>query len=241
MNSVRWLTAAICLSLPFAALAQEPPAGTPAPEAASGPFTVGKITVDKQAKTVRFPAAVNMVDGTVEYLLVTDKGKTHESLLSTAVSPYHLHIAMLLLGVQPSQEIKELPPEQLTSDSLKAAPELKGDKVDILISWKAGAEAREIRAEEWINNRLTHAPMAEGPWVYTGSSIYQKRFLAQEEGSIIALVTDPVALVNNPRAGRNDDTAWSVRKDKVLPTGTAVEVTFRLLASKTTPTTPSEK
>jgi hypothetical protein len=148
---------------------------------------------------------------------------------------------MLLLGVHSTQEIAELPPEQLTNDTLKAAPELKGDKVDVLVSWKQGGDPRQIRAEEWVNNRLTQAPMTAGPWIYTGSAIYQKRFLAQEEGSIVALVTDPVALINNPRPGRNDDTVWSVRNDKVPAAGTPVEITFQLLAEKPTTTQQSEK
>jgi hypothetical protein len=239
MKSVRWLAAAIFLPLLPGARAQDAPAKADAPETAEGPFTIGKITVDKKAASIRFPAAVNMTEGAVEYLLVTDKGKTHESLLSTAVSPFQLHVAMLLLGVQATKEIDALPPDQLTASSLKAAPELKGDKVEILIAWKADEARQEVRAEEWINSRLAKGPMTTGPWIYTGSAIYQKRFLAQEEGSIVALVKDPAALVNNPRPGHDDDSVWSVRKEKIPANGTPVEVTFRLLPKESAK--PSEK
>ena len=201
-------------------------------------FTVGKITVDKRARSVRFPATVNMAEGTLEYLLVTDKGKTHESLLAAPVSPYQLNIAMALLGARPTPEITEFPPEQLTANTLKSAPELTGDSVDILISWKEGGELRQVRAEEWIANRLTQAPMTAGAWKYTGSAIYQKRFLAEEEGSIVALVTDPAALINNPRDGNRDDTNWSAREDMVPAPGTPVEMTFQLLSNP--PTSPAQ-
>jgi len=230
----RWLVPAIFLALLFTASGQDHPTGTVPPQAGDGDFIMGKITVNKQAGTVRFPATVNMADGALEYLLVSDKGKTHESLFATAVAPFQLQVAMLLLGVTPTREIKDLPPEQINAEFLKGAPELKGDKVDVLVSWKSGADAQVIRAEEWVSNRLTHAPMTAGPWIYTGSAIYQKEFLAQEDGSIIALVTDPAALVNNPRPGHDDDSIWSVRNEKAPPVGTPVEITFRLLTTKST-------
>ncbi len=236
-----WLVCAVLLSLLFASSAQEPSASTGVPEGGGDSFTIGKITVDKRARTVRFPATVNLGDGALEYLLVTDKGKTHESLFATEVSTYKLNVAMLLLGVRPTAEITEFPPEQLTADSLKAMPELAGDKVDVLVSWKQGEDVRQVHAEEWIDNRQTQAPMATGPWIYTGSVIYQKRFLAEEEGSIVALVTDPVALVNNPRAGNRDDSIWSARNDRIPKAGTPVEITFQLLPDKTTsPTQPAK-
>lgn len=219
-----WLVAASALRC--VAAAQEHPGATSVATENGDLITLGKIIVDKQARTARFPATVNMAEGALEYLLVNDNGKTHESLFATAVSPFQLNIAMLLLGVTPTREVTELPPEQITAESLKNAPELKGDKVDILVSWKQGSQ---IPAEEWINNLLTKAPAARGPWIYTGSVIYEKRFLAQEVGSIIALATDPAALLNNPREGHTDDTVWSVRTGKVPAVGTPVEITFHVL------------
>ena len=216
-------------------------AGTGGPEGSSNRFTIGKISVDKRARTVRFPGTVNMAEGLLEYLLVTDQGKTHESLLATAVSPYQLNIAMLLLGARQTPEIADLPPEQITASTLKSAPELKGDSVDILVSWKDGGDPRQVRAEEWIDDRMAKAPMTTGPWTYTGSAIYQKRFLAQAEGSVVALVTDPAALINNPRDGNRDDTNWRARSGKVPAAGTPVEITFQFLSDPPTSQAQPEK
>jgi len=234
LSSSRALVAVMFLALLLPCSAKELPATAGLPDETGEIFTVGKITVDKRARTVRFPATVNMAEGVLEYLLVTDKGKTHESLLATAVSPYQLNIAMLLLGARPTPEITDLPPEQLTAGTLKSAPELAGDNADIFISWKHGGEQRKVRAEEWIDSLAAKAPMTVGPWIYTGSAIYQKRFLAQEEGSIVALVTDPAALINNPRPSNRDDTNWSARKDKIPATGTPVEIIFQLLSNPPT-------
>ena len=234
LSSGRALVAAMVLALLLPCSGKEPPSAASLPDESGESFTVGKITVDKRARTVRFPATVNMAEGVLEYLLVTDKGKTHESLLATAVSPYQMNIAMLLLGARPTPEITDLPPEQLTAGTLKSAPELAGDNVDVFVSWKDGDEQRKLRAEEWIDNLAAKAPMTAGPWTYTGSAIYQKRFLAQEEGSIVALVTDPAALINNPRPGNRDDTNWSARTGKVPAEGTPVEIIFQLLSNPPT-------
>jgi len=231
LSSGRALVAAMFLAMLLPCSAKELPSNAGLPDESGESFTVGKITVDKRARTARFPATVNMAEGTLEYLLVTDKGKTHESLLATAVSPYQLNIAMLLLGARPTPEITDLPPEQLSSGTLKSAPELAGDNVDVLVSWKDGGEPRQVRAEEWIDSRSAQAPMTTGPWIYTGSAIFQKRFLAQEEGSIAALVTDPAALLNNPRPGNRDDTNWSARKGTVPAEGTPVEILFQFLSN----------
>jgi len=236
---MRRIFPAIYLALLVAAPAQDSPAPTPSP--AASVYKIGKITVDKNARTVRFPATVQMAEGALEYLLVTEEGKTHESLFVTKVAPYQLHVAMLLLGAQPSQEIKELPPVQLTAAALNSAPELKGDDVQILVSWNMEGTQRQVHAEEWVHNLRTKTTMIPGPWLYTGSAIYQKRFIAQEEGSIVALITDATALINNPRPGHSDDSIWAVAKAGVPPINTPVEITFLLQKTHAVPQSPLSK
>src|SRR5438552_3190465 len=67
------------------------PAGatdSPLKQIGPGLFEIGPVKFDKNAKTVSFPAAVNQTAGVIEYFLVTAEGKTHESLLRTAVRPH---------------------------------------------------------------------------------------------------------------------------------------------------------
>src|SRR3989442_9675353 len=61
-------------------------------------FQVGAVRIDREQRTLRFPALVNLREGNLEYLLVTSFGKTHESLLRTEVRPFQLQVALLLLG-----------------------------------------------------------------------------------------------------------------------------------------------
>ena len=75
------------------------------------------IQIDKENRTVTFPAAINMDGGMLEYLIVTEMGKTHESLLSTKIQPYDIQVAMLLLGIKPAGKADSEPPGQITSNT----------------------------------------------------------------------------------------------------------------------------
>ena len=111
------------------------PSATPSPSAAAMPpierisegvMKVGEVTLDKNRMTVSFAGSINMDHGEMEYLLVEDGGKTHESLLVTKAQPFHIHIAMLLLGAKiPPQDPAAPPPDAINNAYLKTAPKLK--------------------------------------------------------------------------------------------------------------------
>ena len=221
-NSLRFNQRFLSLALAFSFRAAL--AFLPRPAAADG-VVYKDIQIDKVARTVTFPAEINMASGMLEYLIVNNKGKTHESLLSTATEPYDLQVAMLLLGIKPAHSSSSEPPGQLTREYLRAAPELKGEKVSITLSWPG----HRMPAEDLIWNLDQNAAMTAGPWIYNGSEMYDGQFLAQVDGSITALVRDSAALMNNPRPGDDDDQIWEVDSGKTPPKGTAVDVTLKLL------------
>lgn len=200
------------------------------PDAApAAPLEFRGITIDKQKRTVTFPAEINMQDGMLEYLIVADTGKTHESLLSTKIEPYDIQVAMLLLGIKPSGQAGSEPPAQLNRRYLSSAPELKGEKVSLFVAWQdAGGGGHRARAEDLIWNLKENAPMSQGLWTYNGSEMYAGKFLAQVDGSITALVRDSAALINNPRPGNDDDQIWKAYTKATPPVGTAVDVTIEL-------------
>ena len=65
-------------------------------------------------------------------------------------------------------------------------------------------------------------------WVYNGSRSSQGVFLAQQDGSIVSLIADPGALVNNPREDRENDELWIVNTNTVPAVNTEVQITFEL-------------
>lgn len=232
------LAAGLFYAVSFAVHAQQPEEpeikpGAPPPirELGGGIFELGKIRIDKNTKSATFAASVNMNSGTVEYLLVRAGGKTHESALVTDAQPYYLHVAMLLLGAKGSGKKKgeaAAAPNAINSAYLQSAPELTGDAVSISVSWKSDGVERRAKAEEFLAAVKEGASTRSGRWLYTGSLLTNGRFLAQDELSIVALVIDPAALINNHRPGNRDDTAWEIDEKKIPPVGTPVEITIKL-------------
>ncbi|MDQ3624908.1 MAG: YdjY domain-containing protein, partial [Verrucomicrobiota bacterium] len=156
-------------------------------EVAPGVFEIGKMVVDKNARSVTFPGAVNLEKGLLEYLIVTREGPTHESLLVSDIPASDLHFAMLLLGAKgaglttPGPE--DRPPPQIDAEYLRKAPKLKGDPVFISVKWKKkdGAE-QSAPIEDWLRESESRKAVPRGPWIYTGSMFADGKFLAQIEG-----------------------------------------------------------
>ncbi len=237
--------------VPKLMVVKPPPAGVPdLPETpgmpifdlGNGSYKIGSITIDKNARTVKFPVAVNMTQGLIEYLLVNKKGKVHESLFSTTISPSNLHIAMLLLGVEGDPRSKGEVSEKdrangvgqgpVTAKQLKDAPAFQGDKVLITAAWKAGEKEMNYNVEDLVRNGKEKQSAARGSWIYTGSVLFGGIFAAEAESSIIAMISDVTALINNPRPGHDDDTIWFADPEKIPAKGTSVEITIKLDSPK---------
>lgn len=185
-----------------------------------GVYELGLVRLDKAQRSVRFPATVNLLEGNIEYLVVHATGKTHESLFRTEARPEDIHLALLLLGARGAGT------NTLPTDATQLLP---GDLVEIEVHWKTGGWPRHRRGEECVQDLKAKAALRNGPWAYNGSRLREDGFAAQIDGSIIALITDPDALVNNPRPRRDNDDNWKPRAAGLPALNSTVEVSIRLL------------
>ena len=186
----------------------------PLKQIAPGIFQIGSVRLNAEQKTIQFPASVNMTNGLVEYLLVTGTGKLHESVLKTDTEPSQIHIAMLFIGAQVATN--------------SGSTNITGDKLTIEVRWKTDNVERRACGEEWIFNSKTKLPMSKGPWIYNGSKVMAGTFLAQRDGSIVSIITDPLALANSCEPDRDNDEIWFANTNTVPPLNSPVEVTFKL-------------
>jgi hypothetical protein len=206
------------------ALSDQPQAPPPLKQIGPGEFQVGKVRFSAKERKVRFPAFINMEAGLVEYLIVTGTGKLHESLLWTEVEPYHIHVAMLFLGAKVSTP----------ADPLMKPEPFTGEKVTVEFTWKEGDTEKRSPIERFVTDLSTRKPIDRGPWVYNGSRVINGTFLAQRDGSIVSLIEDPDALMNNSRTAEEDDENWTIRKEGLPPAGSPVEVVVSLPEPKKT-------
>jgi len=157
---------------------------------------LGQVRLDPKGRSLRFPVSINQRSGLVEYALVTDEGKTHESVFRTDAEPTHIHLGLLLLGGTPSYA-RRLP--------ASLSQQLPGEPVLIEIAWTEGGVEIVKPLGEFIVTTNNAATLVPEPWVYNGSVMNGNRLAAQTGGSIVSLRLDSGALINNPRPGRGND------------------------------------
>lgn len=221
-------------AFPLHAEEEKKAASTPAMrEVSPGVYEIGSIHLDRNTRTLTFPVKVNMAEGNIEYLICTPRGSTHESLLVTDVQPADIHFAMLLLDAKGSglhaPAPGDAPPAQINAEFLRGAPPLKGDNITLSAKWKdAAGKERSVAIEDWVLNAKENKSAPRGPWIYTGSMFADDKFLAQLQGAIASLVSNPAALINNPRKGRDDDQVWMVNVKSIPPVETTVSLTIKI-------------
>lgn len=187
-------------------------------EVSADKLRIGQVEIDKPSRSLRLPARVNMHDGTIEYALVTETGKCHEALFSTAASPRDIHVAMLLLGVKPAK-CAESPDHGLLVPANAA--------VSVQAEWQQDGVTHAHPLSELFTVTQPASAVREGEskhplWLYNGSKFNGAGFAALTEGSIISLIADSTALINNAGKDRGDD-AVHLPNSVLLPaTGTPV-------------------
>lgn len=203
----------------------EAPTPAPVERLADGRVRVGLVVVDPAVRTVTLPAMVNQTNGVIEYALVQETGKTHESLLRTTAGALDLHAAALLLNVKPAG------PAAVTNAA--AAP---AATVELSLLWTNAAGAATTRPlHEWIelrpdDARRTRAPFPPSGWLYNGSLLTVEGFAAHFEGSLVALIRDPAALVNSLAPSAADDDVHFPAAAGLPGTNTPVAVVLRFPA-----------
>ena len=212
-------------STPEAAAAKETVAEAAKPEVSVKKigetlYRIGEIEFDAKSREIRFPVTVNMREGgPIEYILVNEKGKVHESIFTTSISPTNLQIAMKLLRFKAGRGDvfnRLLAPEVLEKEGGIEAD--RGDSVSF--TFQAEGDGKAVPAYEFVIDGESAEAMKPGGWIYTGSVVDEGTFMAEAEGSIIAIYLDELALFNMTRVGADLDDRWGTRTSKIPEIGT---------------------
>jgi hypothetical protein len=186
-------------------------------------YRIGKIEFDSITREVRIPAKVNMASGLIEFLLVHENGKVHESLFSTDATPSDINLAFTLLRYKASPELYALPNK--TGGLSGNFPEVPEDirlaaRISIEVECKIDDKIERKPVNEWIQHGNTASAMPLSHWVYGGSRIEDGSFVADSTGDIIAIFLSQAAMINYPGTDNGDDTVWTAFEKRVPPEGT---------------------
>ena len=197
-------------------------------------FELDGIRINAATREVRLPTVVQIRQAPIEYLLVHETGKTHESVLTTAVSPTAIQLALLLANHQPATEgLLAKVPEAERPKIWKEEPPAKpgANRLTATVEWQAGGERKTAPLATWVQNSDTRKPPADlTHWIFNGSYIDERGFAAQTEGSIIAVWLDRSALINSPAEGNWRDDLWISLPANIPPEGTPVTLVLAPVA-----------
>lgn len=193
-------------------------------------YDLDGIKINAASREVRIPAKVELKKAPIEYMLVHETGKTHESVLTTAISPTAIQLALLLANYQAaSQGLLTHMPEAELPPWKEVAPTTAGaNRLIIEVEWQAGGKTQTTPLATWVQNVDTRQPPPDlETWVFNGSYVDERGFIGEYEGSIIAVWVDRGALINSPAEGNWRDELWISRPDAIPDEGTPVTVIIR--------------
>lgn len=189
-------------------------------------YDLDGIKINAATHEVRIPSQVCLQKAPIEYMLTTDTGKTHETVLTTTVSAISVQMAMLLADYQPATEglLTQVPQEERPKIWKEEPPKKSGgNRVKISVEWKADQDVKKVPLSQWVQNVDTRQPPEDlDTWIFNGSYIDERGFIAQHEGSIIGVWLDRGAIFNSPAKGNWRDDLWISMPANIPAEGTPV-------------------
>lgn len=183
----------LIIFLGWSSVTGQPPATQENASAANKADFFG-MKIDSGRRTLTVPVEVNMSGGFIEYILVHESGKTHESLFRCSISGEKFNAAVLLF----------LPAKK--EHGVKLFHDVP---IQIAVSGiDSDGKPFKSPVDRWVQNSVLELPMSPGPWGYVGSRFEENVFVAARDGSFIAVREDSDAILGNPRPERIQDDIW---------------------------------
>ena len=188
-----------------------------------GIYQFGDILIDRKSNTIEIPAISNQISGLVEYGIVHEDGKIHESLFRTKIRPQILHTSLLLLKAKPVASFFE----NLWSDEPKV---INYDNYcfDIFVNWEMNGTKFNKTFEKLSINQNRKQSVEKKSFIFTGSRVIEGTFLADTSGSILAIYADDNAILNNSDYDSANDDVWIANKEEMPPLELPVMIRFHL-------------
>ena len=186
-------------------------------------FKFGGIILDQQSRSLEFNATSNQRNGLIEYALVHESGKTHESLFRTKVRPQILHACFLLLK-HPSETrfFKNLwseNPQKLNFNKSRVKTE---------VVWDMNGSAVSKSFEQLSLNTKNNVSLKDDAFIFTGSKTIEGTYLAEMSGSMVAVYADEEAVINSSDYDSNNDDVWIANEKEMPELESSVKVRFLL-------------
>lgn len=198
--------------------AAAPRGATSTPAVAAPGAKLPHVQVDVQRKQIRVECEMLGVDAPLEFFVVLNGTNEHESVLRSEAKPSHIHLALIMLGLEPGEPVKFseqtkrwMPPH---GPPLNLSVEFEKDGK--LVTWPATKLMRDIKSKQ---------TMPQHPWVFVGSRVMDDgTYAADVTGYTVSVVNFELSLIDIPQlaSNANETLEWQIDKDIAPPAGTKV-------------------
>lgn len=218
------LIAFVFFIIPHGLFSQSENPGDVLKKVADNVYMLSEMTIDVSNGSVIIPCKINMNEGLIEVVLCRREGKVHESLLTTYISPLEFQTAMLLLGLDP---VNEMPDDESQVDlqSPLASIETPGDSVLLFLSWDVDGKTIKKPLESFIYDQSVDKDLKPSTWLFRGPVTHKRGFIVLDpDVSIIATYHDQMALMELNAQSKFNDELFYVDKDAKLTVGKPVNL-----------------
>jgi len=200
------------------------------------------VTINLEEKYVDLDGMICLEEGLLELVATVQASKEHEAIVVVKARPQHIHLAMLMLGLEPGK------PGRWQYTEKQATPiDPTGDRVRISMLVKEGDKEVEKPIHMFIRNRVDDKQMEPTDFVFAGSHLVEnqqgeKQYLADVTGDVIALVSFDAEVMALPTAASTDNAEldWVIDTQTTPKFGTPVKLRIRP-APKPKPVDPDAK
>jgi len=207
---------------------EEEPVSSPVPLEDDGQrFVLPGLEVDREAGHVDLAATVCLRDGLLELVACAPGSKEHESILTVAARPTHVHAALLLLGLEPGAPKAY---RRADEDSPWVEVPASGASMEVALVL-AGEDERPLR--DFLEPAYD-GPRSMGDFLFTGSRLRERsqgprKYLADESGHLLSLVSfgDEVLCLAGGAAHDAGTPTWRIDATHLPPLGAAVTLRLR--------------
>ena len=185
----------------------------------SGIYDFGGITIDQKSRSISFDAVCNQTSRLVEYALVHENGKVHESLFRTKISPKWIHACFLLLKESP---VVSPPRKQGLNGHNNEL--IKDRALRVLVEWDGNGSQFSEPLGRMTIKQTNQKTLDERAFLFTGSKVIEGEYLAEMDGSIIAIYEDSRATINAIDEDNSNDDIWLANGENMPPLGKTVRI-----------------
>ena len=204
------------------------------------------IKLNLKERCVDVNATICLHKGLLELVACTKGTKEHESILSVAARPMHIHTAMLLMGASPGTPAMGKVQEGVRTRWVPVEP--AGDSVCVsLVFAESKGKPQEYPIQKFIspaqpdeisgipaNKKLATFPAS---FLFAGSHLVEngagpRKYVCEQSGNVISISTfgDELLCLPGIHGHQNDGLAWQVNANGLPGIGEQVILRLRLKA-----------